>query len=250
MRANPPVLSAAERNARRDAKRQILIEFLADHEVYTSVQIAQLLLQCSRTVAYQTLVALQKSGALKSEEHQIDGRITRLFGITPHGLAIADRVGNPHFELGRTNSDYVTHKLEGQRMRVRAAGAGWGRWVPERELRKTGLKKVPDAMVTDLAGRKIAVEIERYCKTPKRYEELIREYVKAIRVGRYDLVHFVCPPGIERLVERCMNRVTTIDVDGETHIVEEKHRKRFRYFSFDNWPPAPAGAGGQEKEAA
>ncbi len=242
-RQAPPTLTADERNARRDAKRSLILSFLASGEVFSSAEIVSQLLACSRSVAWATLASLEKAGALKSEEHQIDARRVRIWGITPHGLAIADAFDGQFFELGRTASGWIPHRLDTQRMRLRAESAGWGNWTTERALRLRGLKKVPDAAATSPAGRRVAIEIERHCKTPKRYEQLIVAYLQEIRAGRFDLVHFLCPPGVDGLVERALARIHTVKFAGDSVTLDAAQRSRFRFFSFDTWPPtAQTGA--------
>jgi len=242
MRAPLPVMTHAQRTARAQAKAEILLKFLGSGEVYTTADIASSLLQIDRSRAAACLKSLEQAGALKSEAHEVRARVTKLFGITPHGLALAGCFDNPHFELGRTNPSWITHRLATQRMRIAAEAAGWTDWTPERAILNQGLKlkKVPDAAATDPAGRRVAVEIERHCKTPKRYSEIIVAYLLEIKAGRYQEVHYVCPTGTEKLIEKSFSRIESVKFNGEVVKLEAKHRARFKFFSFDTWPPVPA----------
>ena len=238
MRALLPKMTHAERCARAAAKQQILLEFLASGEVYTTTDIATDLLQITRRRAAACLAALERAGALKSETHSVNARQIKIYGVTPHGLAMADAPASaPYFELGRTNPAWINHRLDTQRMRIHAEGASWSDWTPERALRLQSLKKIPDAVATNPAGSRIAIEIERFAKTPKRYGELICAYLQEIKSGKYEEVHFVSPPGIERLIQNAFRKVESVKFNGEIVKLEAKHFARFKFFSFSDWPP-------------
>lgn len=241
LKSQPPRMTRQEQQLRIQEKRKRLLGFLASGEVYTSVQIAAQLLDVSRPAAVKTLVAMERDQALKSEVHRIDGHALRIYGITPHGLACADAFDSPFFELGRTNSNWIPHRLDTQRMRLKAEALGWRDWMGERSLLKLGLKKVPDASARNLGNELVAIEIERHCKTPKRYQQLIVAYLQEIKSGRFHHVDFVCPSGIELLVKRAMEKVTNVKFAGMDVAVTESHRARFHFYSFDNWPEVNRG---------
>lgn len=242
---NLPRMAHSERMARAAAKRQTLLEFLGSGEIYTTAPLVADLLQIDRSRAIACLKALEVAGALKSEVQYFNARAGRIYGITPHGIAIADTFDCPHFELGRTNANYVQHHLDAQRMHIAAVAAGWADWTPERMLRLQSLKKIPDAAVTNPAGARVAIEIERSAKTPKRYAEFIVLYLQEIKAGKYSEVHFVCPPTVATYVQNSFSKVESVKFNGEVVKLEAKHCARFKFFSFDNWPPKLA-----ESEAA
>lgn len=244
MRAPLPQMTHLERVARAHQKAQILLKFLGSGEVYTTSEVAADLLQIDRSRAAACMNSLEKQGALKSETHDVRARFIKAWGITPHGLAMVDAYGNPFVELGRTNGMQLEHRAASQKMRIKAEAAGWTNWTPERIVRLTpGLKKIPDAVSTNPAGSRIAIEIERHCKTPKRYAETIVSYLLEIKAGRYDEVHFVCPAGVERLIYNAFNKIKAVKFNGETVKLEEKHRARFKFYSFDQWPESEAKNG-------
>lgn len=239
MRAPLPQMTHAERMARAQAKSEILLKFLGSGEVYITADVAADLLQIDRSRAAACLNSLERQGALKSETHDVRARFVKQWGITPHGLALADCFCNPFCELGRTNGAQLEHRSACQRMRLKTeAAGGWTDWTPDRIVRLTkGLKKVPDAIATDPIGNRVAIEIERNVKTPKRYSEIIVAYLLEIKAGKYDEVHFVCPAKVEKLVEKSFSRIESVKLNGEVVKLEAKHRARFKFFSFDNWPP-------------
>lgn len=235
-RTLPPQLTHVQRSARRDEKRAAILAFLASGEVYTVAEIAAQVLGCSRPTAWRTLAALESDAAIKSEEHMYRGNKIRLWGLTPHGAALAGRFEAPVFELGRTNPSWIEHRLDTQRMRIAAEKSGWTQWVPERALQGRGLKKVPDAAAIDTRGHLVAIEIERHCKTQKRYAEIILAYLQEIKANRFARVAFVCPDGVESLVQRAFSRVEAVKFQGEIVTLTEAHRSRFSFAGFSNWP--------------
>lgn len=230
----PLKMTHAEAMARHAEKRKIILDFLASGESYTTVAIAADLLQMQVRRTREALELLVKDGSLKSELHYVDAHKLMIYGITAHGLAFADRLDSPEFELGRVNSAYINHHLDTQRMRLKAEAAGWTGWIPDRAMRTNGEKR-PDAFAVAPRGYKVAIEIERHAKSPRRYAEFIAKYLRAINAGQYDLVCFVCPPCVEVLVERSMRKVEAVKLAGELVRLEDKHHKCFRFFNFDNF---------------
>lgn len=235
--SNLPPMTPAQRMARAQEKQDTLLRFLGSGEVYTTAQIAAQIWGIDRSSASAGLRSLEKRGLLVGETHDVRAQDVRIFGITPGGIAIADQYGNPFHQLGRTNGAQIEHRIAGQRMRLKAEAEGWTDWTPERVIRLTpGLKKVPDAAATSPTGQRIAVEIERSIKTPKRYAEIIVAYLLEIKAGRYTEVHYVSPPGVDKLVRGTFERIDSVKFNGEIVKLEAKHRARFKFFSFDNWP--------------
>ena len=241
MRAPLPQMTYLERCARAQEKAELLLKFLGSGEVFTTAEVAAALLQIDRRRATACLKNLEAQGAVKSESHYVNARKIIIWGITPHGLALADCYGGQFFELSRTNSSWINHRLDIQRMRIKATMQGWTEWTTERNLRLQKLKKIPDALATNLDKNLIAVEIERFAKTPKRYGELIVTYLQEIKIGKYAEVHFVSPPGIEKLIKNSFAKIKTVKIAGETVKLESKHFSRFKFFNFNQWPEVTNG---------
>ncbi len=238
----PAVMTAEQKAARTSAKRGAVLSFLASGEVWTTVAIAAELMQASTRRAAAALDAMERDGLLSSEIIRHGGRSPRVYGITAHGCAVADAFDSPTFERGRINPAYMAHHIDGQTARLAAEAAGWRDWQPERVMRiralAEGWKKIPDAIAINPQGEAVAIEIERNCKTPKRYAELIVSYVTEIKAKRYKYVVFICPDGVERLVQRSMERVTHVKVNSESVELKPEHRARFKYVSFSDWKGA------------
>ena len=240
-----PVMSQAEKAARADAKRRALLAFLAGGEVWTVCEIAAQIIGASPRRAAATLAAMERDALIASEVLDWGGRKMKIFGVTHHGLAVAGQFDSPAFERSRTNPAYVAHKLAGQRARLAAEAFGWRDWQPERVMRIRGVRegwaKIPDAVATAPNGVVCALEIERHVKSKKRMAELLPEYILEINRGRYKVVIFLCPPGVEGLVKEAMGRVLSMKLNGEMVAVTDEHRARFRYIGFDQWPGVKRG---------
>ena len=231
-----PAMSFLEKQARAADKRQAILAFLASGETYTTLSISAQVMKCSVRAARDTLDSLIRGLALKSEALSVNSRKILIYGITPHGLALANMIDRPFFELGRTNSSYVPHHLTTQTARLAAEAAGWSDWQPGKALHKCGYLKVPDALATRAGGMKIAIEIERHAKTKRRYEEVFSLHLQEITKKSWSEVHYLAAPELVRPLQNIFQRIETIPVKGERVALEEKHRARFRFFSMADWP--------------
>lgn len=236
MRTEIPKMTYEERQARAQAKKDIILGFLASGEVYTSVAVAAQVMAASPSAADRTLASLVRDGALKCESHMVSSRKMHLYGITPHGLALMDRFDRPYFQLGRTNSAYIPHHLETQRARLAAEEVGWTDWTPGKLLHSQGLKKIPDAIAASPEGARIAIEIERHIKTPKRYEEIISAHLQSISKKLWREVHYLTPDGLAIRIAKAFENVKSVPVNGDRIQLEQIHRDRFCFYELNSWP--------------
>lgn len=237
--STPPKMSYAQKMARAEVKKQILLQFLASGEVYTTTQLAARLLYCSTRAASTTLESLAMARALKTENHMVGSHKTTIWGITAHGLALSDKTGGAAFELGRTNPAYIPHHIQTQSARIAAEVAGWTNWVPGKILYGTGLKKVPDALATNPAGDIVAIEIERHAKTLKRYEEVMGQHLQELSNRKWKYVHYLCPEvALASRIENIFSKIESVKVGSSKETIEQKHRDRFKFFKLESWPPA------------
>ena len=239
-------MSYVEKQARAAEKRLAILRFLSDGEVYTNLVLASKVMRCSRSSAERTLNSLICDDALKAESHIIQSRKHRIYGITPHGLAIAGEFDRAYFQPGRTNPSYILHQLQTQQARLQAESAGWDGWQPGKTLYKQNLLKVPDALCVSLAGKRVAVEIERHVKTRKRYEEIISAHLQAMSKKDWDEVHYLTTSALLIPLQKIFARLGSIPVKGERVELEAKHRARFHFYDLDEWPVSSA----QEKNNA
>ena len=235
-----PRMTHSEAVARASAKRGAMLSFLASGEVWTTVDIAAEVMATSRRRALPALQSMEKAGELIGAQIEYAGRKIAVFGATAHGLAVAGNFDANPFERSAISAPYMQHHIDGQKMRLAAEAAGWTDWQPVRLMRaqaaKLGLKKVPDCIATDPCGAPMAIEIERNCKSSKRYAEIIVAYLQEIKAKRYKYVIFICPDGLETTVQNAMERVTSVKFKGETIQLNESQRSRFKFVSFSNFP--------------
>lgn len=233
----PPQMTYAQKMARAEVKKQMLLQFLASGEVYTTTQMAARLLCCSTRAASTTLSSLSMARAVKFESHLVGSHKTTLWGITPHGLALAGKNDGAVFELGRTNPAYIPHHIQTQSARLAALAAGWTDWQPGKLLYNTGLKKVPDALATNPEGEVVAVEIERHAKTLKRYEEVMGQHLQELSNRKWKYVHYLCPEvALASRIENIFSKIESVKVGSSKETIEQKHRDRFKFFQLESWP--------------
>ena len=199
--SNLQKMSYIDKIERRDQKQARILQFLSDHEVFTTVVIVAQLLAISQSSARRTLDQMIKSGLLISETHYIDGHRVKISGISSAGLLAADaEIDTPYFERLKVKSNFIRHKLETQRIRIIVERMG-AKWTPERKLRATkGLKKIPDALSeiflnnNRVPGNRLFIECEREPKTAKRYEQIIKHYLHSIEIKELgDAVVYLFP---------------------------------------------------------
>lgn len=234
--APPPKMSYAQQQARAAAKRKLVLDFLASGEQFFNAEIASILLSTSRSSALRTLASMVKGGELKTEEHLIKSRKVVLFGITTHGLAMANVFDQNAFERGK-NPSYLTHHFQTQLARLKAEDQGWTNWTPGKTLHDKGLKKIPDALATSPNSKRVAVEIERNIKTPKRYQEIIGAHLLGCSNKLWDEVHYLTPDGMSGRLHKLFLSITRVNVPtlGEL-VLEPLHYNRFKFYDLNNWP--------------
>lgn len=236
MRKPLPVLSHDQRVARAEEKQEKVLIFLADGEVFTSAAIAAKLLDVSVVNARRTLSQLEKQSFLKKERHYIEGRQCDIFGLTQSGLAaIAADPGAPIFELGRSKSEYLRHKLECQRIRLICEGIG-GSFTTERKLRGVGLKKIPDGLWSSDEHGRIAIEVEREAKTLKRMTDVFeRHLIQMEGDERYDMCLYLVPDRMRKGMLKLLQSVP-IPKAPDRDDMQHKRFTRFAMASLEHFP--------------
>jgi len=232
------IRSFSERKERQAGKRQAVMDFMLA-ETWTGFEVAQRLLGLSAPATLRTLAAMERDGLLR--RHRIPELRLSVWGITHEG-AVMTAYEQPEarlwqvFEPGKVKPLAVVHRLATHEARLRAQDAGWSCWVPS-HLLPTKQNIQPDGVVNDGSGRKIAVEVERTVKTRKRYAAIFSAYLRLIKEGQVDLVHYVCPkPEMAPRLARMFSEIKALPVLGERVPFTERHRARFLVFPLTTWP--------------
>ena len=234
---NLPRMTRAQINARAQAKEQILLDFLASGEVWTTPPIIAGLLGLSVRRAQSQAQKMEQQGLVVTEKVEL-GRGVTLVGITPQGLAYSThpRAGETsRFEPGRVSEAFIHHHIDTQRARLQAEAAGWT-WEAGKLLYAKGWHKVPDALATSSTGERVAIEIERTIKTPLRYQQIIPQALRDVKSGHYDRVQYLSPQGRADAVERALRRVAVVKVSGDSVKLTDQHWARFSFANLTDWP--------------
>jgi len=102
------------------------------------------------------------------------------------------------------------------------------------ESRSTWIQ-VPDAVARSPKGRKVAIELERTVKTPKRYVEILANYAEMMAMGTIDEVIYVCPAQLTARLERLFHRIEKIIFKGKVITTPQGLLRRFYFISYEEW---------------
>lgn len=230
-------MTYAEKQARAEFKRRTLLSFLASGEVWTTLTVVAQLLNTTERTALRLLQSLVAEHLLKVDIGIVPHSNLKLYGITAHGLAVCDTSHDKckEFAIGRTNPSFVTHHLQSQLVRICMERAGWTDFVPGKLLYSKSSKgqKIPDFLASRPDSKKVAGEIERYCKSPKRMADVIGGHLQQIVAGKYDFVYYFVPNKAAQ--QRAFDRVDFVVVDSNKIKLNESHRARFKIFEIESY---------------
>ena len=99
----------------------------------------------------------------------------------------------PAFNKSSVNLVSIRHKLDLQRMRLKAEKAGWTHWQQIRSTPTQRYKVVPDAVAIHSNKSRIAIEVERTVKAADRYPGIVVEHLNARRLRQWDKIYYLCP---------------------------------------------------------
>lgn len=230
-------MSPAQRGRRSVEKKAALLGFLCSGEQWTVLPVVAELLKCSERNALRLLQKLVTEKLLKVDDCIMVYTRQKLYGVTDHGIAVVGLdVSMRAFGIGRTNPSYVPHHVESQLIRIRAEQAGWTDWVPGKALmvqNSQRLKKLPDSLATRPDGRRCAVEIERYVKSPKRLTDIVGAHLSQIVDKHYDVVYYFTPHAEAQI--RAFNKIDFVVVGNQKIKLNDSHRSRFKVFDLSSW---------------
>ena len=223
--------------ARRAEKEKIILNLLKD-ERFSTARLIGVLLSTKRTATFETVKRMEKNGLLI--QGQVDDK--RVWGLTPAGAFLADEDGKcRHFDPKRISAITLKHDLAVQRAKIEAMAMGWSDFLAERTLRQMAVKErttwfqVPDALAVSPRGRKVAFEVERTAKTPKRYKVIFDSYCQMLADRTIQEVVYICSEDICPRLERLFLKIETMTVDGKIHSFSDSFRKRFHFVTCDGW---------------
>ena len=219
--------------ARRAEKEKIILDLLKEDR-FSNANLIGLSLGLKRTAAFETLKRMEKKGLLLQAKVEDQS----LWGLTPQGAFLAD---GRHFDPKRVSAITIRHDLAVQKAKVEAMALGGSDFLAERTLRQMAVKErttwlqVPDAFAVSPRGRKVALEVERTAKTPKRYSAIFNCYCQMLSDKTIQEVVYICPEDICRRLERLFLRIETMKVDDKVHTFNDSFRKRFHFVTCEGW---------------
>lgn len=241
---NNLIRSTEEREIRRAHKREAVISFLREHIWSTQDILQQVLMHQSRQATHKSLRKIEAEQLIRRHVYpHLGGKLT-LWGITPHGQAMAFDPGNQkpisaYFEPSRIGEQGMQHHLDLQHLRLKAEGYGWKEWVDGDRIGRVGKDgRRPDAIALDPQGRLTAIECERTIKTLKRYDQILASYLRAIKVGTFSRVVWVAPTAeIAARLRVIITGIRSVNVSGQRVAVEpDRHHAQLFFTHYGQWP--------------
>lgn len=238
------IKSPIEQKKIRDAKELAILYFLLD-EGYSKVAVLALFLAMTPNGVQRRLRVMEAKQLIKV--HKIDvplnSRKVSIWGLTRTGAALVTPKNEPlkFFEVGRVKPITMDHSLDLQRVKAAGLRGGWSEWKSSSKMLKTAnmnrseWRQVPDAVAISPEGRKVAIELERTLKTPKRYVEILANYAEMLVSEVVQEVFYVCPDELVKRVEQDFHKIEKIIFRGRVMPVHESLLKRFNFISYTDW---------------
>lgn len=244
-----PNMTPAQRQARVAYKQGIILRFLRE-EIYSTAPVLATLLGLSERQTRQTLDSMQRSELLTSKYlATYSGWAPTLWGITPHGQAMACEAGQfpaeKHFLPARVPLSILRHTLGLQRLRAQAMHAGWTDWQSGDRMAEFEAESRPDAVASDARGVRWCVEYERTMKTRTRYQRILFTRLRAIKAGAYAQVVWVCDTqhaaGLLRGMLLSLDNFEIKHAGGKQRVVVDpsRHHPLLHFTSIDQFPNLP-----------
>lgn len=238
------IKSRIEQRAIREAKERAILFFLLD-EGYSKLEVLALFLAMTPNGVQRILRSMEAKQLIKVHKVAVplNSRKVSIWGLTPTGAAFATPNNEPSrfFEVGRIKQVTMDHSLALQRVKAIGLRGGWSEWKSSSTMLKTAnmnrseWRQVPDAVAISPQGRKVAIELERTRKTPKRYVEILANYAEMIASEVIQEVFYVCPDELVRRIELDFYKIEKIIFKGRVMPVHESLLKRFYFISYTNW---------------
>jgi len=236
--------SKTERDRIKAEKEIKILSFLLE-EGYSTAKVLAQFLKMTPNGVQRTLRKMETNDLIKA--HTVDFELSswnlKIWGLTPTGtlLATPEDEKFKFFEVSRVKPITIAHSLALQRVKVLAVSQGWVDWqssskmLQNANLSRSTWLQVPDAVAMSPKGRKIAIELERTVKTPKRYVEILANYAEMLSSGIIAEVIYICPENIAKRLERLFHRIEKIIFRRKVIPVPEGLLKRFYFISYEEW---------------
>lgn len=238
------ISSKAERGRIKAEKQSKVLSFLLEERFSTAAVLA-LLLKMTTNGMQRTLRKMENVELIKAYtvDFELSSWNLKIWGLTPKGALLAADMDEDlnFFEVGRTKPITIAHSLALQRVKVISLSHGWKQWESSSKMLKKANEsrsiwiQVPDAVACSPKSRKVAFELERTVKTPKRYVDILANYAEMIAMGTIDEVIYVCPEKLAPRLERLFHRIEKIIFKGKVIPTPIGLLERFYFIPYEEW---------------
>lgn len=213
------------RMARKQEKQEQLLRFLRSEYYVSADNAAALFGVVALPSVYRFLNGLEKDGFLTSATFG-EGRGVKLWGLTPHGVAFSfaddeEITDVTPFQPSKISVVSIPHHLDVQKIRIHAERLGFTEWTPSSAMTVKGVK-TPDAVAVTGKGIRVAIEVERTVKTPKRYREIVGSYLANREAQGWRAVLYLMPDEqVRSRVKRIIQSIDSVVISGSTRQISE-----------------------------
>ena len=234
--------------ARKREKTMLVLRFLRT-TIYSTAEILGMVMRLpDRSHAYMTLKALEQAKLIQSVKSDVLGKT--LWGITLAGqrfcLQDGDEESTKFFNPAKISSSTLEHYLDIQRIHIALEKAGWKSFeypdkTPRPHLKGGNLAPEnqynirPDLIAVNPDGIRGAIEVERFVKAQKRYEEhVIPGHVRRLNAREYDFVLWIARNADhQQTLESTIRKVVQKLRDNQKFYLEARPTN-YRVFQFSN----------------
>ena len=248
-----PLLPTKEIAERKREKTMLVLRFLRT-TIYSTAELLGMVMRLrDRSHAYMTLKALERAKLIQSAKSDILGRKT-LWGITLAGqrfcLQDGDEENTKFFNPAKISSSTLEHYLAIQLVHIALEKAGWKAFeypdkTPRPHLKGGNLAPEnqytirPDLLATNPDAIRGAIEVERFVKSERRYEEhVIPGHVRKLNAREYDFVLWIARDiDHQQTLENTIRKVVQKLRENQRFYLEARptHYKIFQFSNLQSW---------------
>jgi hypothetical protein len=248
-----PLLPTKEIAERKREKTMLVLRFLRT-TIYSTAELLGMVMRLrDRSHAYMTLKALERAKLIQSAKSDIVGRKT-LWGITLAGqrfcLQDGDEENTKFFNPAKISSSTLEHYLAIQRVHIALEKEAWKAFeypdkTPRPHLKGGNLAPEnqytirPDLLATNPDAIRGAIEVERFVKSERRYEEhVIPGHVRKLNAHEYDFVLWIARDiDHQQTLENTIRKVVQKLRENQRFYLEARptHYKIFQFSNLQSW---------------
>jgi len=233
--------SYSERMLKKTQNEQTILRFLKDEKFSTAEILSKLLGFKMVSPIYSTLNRMVKNGVLSTYPiTHFFIQTVNLYGITQQGItrSLNDN-DNPFrirpFEPSKINLNTLRHRLDIQRISIEANKQGYN-WCSLNNIKLNKGAKYPDGLMRK-DGIVYAIEVEKTPKSPRRYKEIIEQYINQMSVSGWKKIIYLFPDEQMRdRVKKIFLSVNSIMIYGNLRpLTTENINSIFVFLTYDNF---------------